>query len=45
MIEEVAEWLVGQGVAVGVLMWFMFRLEKRLETLTDAIKNLTQTQK
>ena len=34
------QWVIGQGVAVGVLMWFMFRMEKRMEAMTDAIKEL-----
>lgn len=37
---QFAQWIVGQGVAVGVLMWFMLRMEKRMEDMTDAIKDL-----
>lgn len=37
-----AQWIISQGVAVGVLLWFMFRMEKKIEEMTDAIQKLIE---
>lgn len=37
---NIVETIISQGVTVGVLMWFMFRMEKRIEAMTNAIKEL-----
>lgn len=39
--EALAQSLVTNGVTVGALVWFMLRLEKKLDTFTDSINKLT----
>lgn len=36
------EVLANYGVLGAVLLWFMLRLEKKLEALTEAIENLAK---
>jgi hypothetical protein len=34
--------VVNNGVAIGVLAWFMFRMEKKIEEMTKAINDLVK---
>ena len=40
MSEQTIQWIIGQGVAVGVLMWFMARMEKRIDMLIFGFQEL-----
>lgn len=42
-MDEIINLLVQNGVLVGVLAWFMLRMEKRIEALTEAIIKLRET--
>lgn len=45
MTSDLINLLVQNGVLVGVLAWFMFRMEKRIGDLTDAIRELCNEQR
>jgi hypothetical protein len=36
------QWVIGQGVAVGVLMWFMLRNERLMKDLIDKVNLLCE---
>lgn len=40
ILDELVSWAFGQGVAVGVLLWFMFRNEKKMERLISVVERL-----
>ncbi len=41
--QQVIGTLINTGVAGVVLLWFMFRMERRLEALTRAVEDLQRT--
>jgi len=42
MSEEFARWLLSQGVAVATLAFVLWRLDARLESLIEAVSDLTR---
>jgi len=40
MEEQFFSFILNNGVAVGVLVWFMFRMEKVINNNTEAIKKV-----
>lgn len=44
MIEsETISFITNNGVAVGVLLWFMFRMERVIKSNTSAINKMSET--